>query len=315
MPISGEKLGENEEQLIEPIVPSVEKEMGIEDIVPEPATGNRQLATDALPLVSIVTVVLNGAEHLEQTIRSVLEQDYPNIEYLILDGGSTDGTLEIIQKYRDQLAYFHSKPDKGIYDAMNQGIALSHGALVGLKNSDDWFAPGAISQIVKTWQKTEAQVVYGDTGMVWQDEPLQWSLFPSDHKVLGKGQGIDHRNMFVTGEVYSKETYDLQYRIASDYDLMMRLWKMGVRFAHTGTVLGYKRGGGVSASPKILEELLDINTKYLGEKTARALYRRQKRAMRVQTAKNRVLRVIFGKTGYARFKARKATRGGGRDSA
>lgn len=270
------------------------------------------------PLVSIITVVLNGAEHLEQTIQSVLSQDYPNIEYLILDGGSTDGTLNIIERYRPHLAYFHSHPDKGIYDAMNKGIALANGALIALKNADDWFAPRAISQIVKTWQETGAGVIYGDTGMVWQEEPLQWSFFPSDHRLLPKGQGIDHRNMVVTGEIYQREKYDTQYRISADHDLMMRLWKQGVQYAHTGTVLGYKRGGGVSASPKILEELLDINRRYIGDKAALALYRRQKRAMRIQTAKNRVLRVIFGKTGYARFKARKAhksNRGGGHHSA
>jgi hypothetical protein len=173
---------------------------------------------------------------------------------------------------------------------------------------------------VQTWQKTQAGVVYGDTGMVWQDDPLEWSLFPSDHRALGKGSGIDHRNMFITAEIYAKERYDLQYRIASDYDLMLRLWKQGVRFAHTGTVLGYKRGGGVSASPKILEDLLAINIQYLGEPAARALYRRQKRDLRIQTAKNRVLRTIFGKNGYAKFKARNthknrnSGRGGGHDT-
>ena len=89
--------------------------------------------------VSVITVVLNGANTIEQTIQSVIKQDYPQIEYIIIDGGSTDGTLDVIKKYRNKIDFFVSESDRGLYDAMNRGIGFSKGQIVGIVNSDDWY--------------------------------------------------------------------------------------------------------------------------------------------------------------------------------
>ena len=101
--------------------------------------GYLKKAYEHKPLISIVTVVLNDAKHLEQAIKSVLGQTYDNIEYLIIDGGSTDGTLDIIRKHEKAIDYWVSEPDSGIYDAMNKGVSLATGDLIALLNSDDWY--------------------------------------------------------------------------------------------------------------------------------------------------------------------------------
>lgn len=112
------------------------------------------------PLVSIITVVFNGEKYLEQTILSVLNQTYSNIEYIIIDGGSSDATLDIINKYTDKIDYWVSEPDSGIYDAMNKGISLATGQLIGIINSDDWYELDAVEEIVRAY-KDGSTIIYG----------------------------------------------------------------------------------------------------------------------------------------------------------
>ena len=113
--------------------------------------------------VSIITVCYNSAKTIKRTIKSVAEQDYEEIEYIIIDGGSTDGTLDIIDRYKDKISVLVSEPDEGIYDAMNKGIARATGDIIGFMNSDDWYADGAIVAIAEAFKKTEAEIVYGKT--------------------------------------------------------------------------------------------------------------------------------------------------------
>jgi glycosyltransferase involved in cell wall biosynthesis len=110
------------------------------------------------PLVSIVTIVYNGEKHLEQTIRSVLNQTYPKIEYIIIDGGSTDRSPDIIRKYNKSLAYWVSEKDNGVSDAFNKGIAKSTGDIIGLINSDDWYEETTVENVVKSIE--DHDVVY-----------------------------------------------------------------------------------------------------------------------------------------------------------
>ena len=115
------------------------------------------------PKVSIITPSFNQARFLEQTMRSVLEQDYPNIEYIVIDGGSSDGSLEIIQKYADRLAYWQSQKDKGQTDAINQGFARANGEILAWLNSDDILYPGAVTAAVKQLlEHPEVGMVYAD---------------------------------------------------------------------------------------------------------------------------------------------------------
>ena len=114
----------------------------------------------SLPVISIITITYNGEKHIEQTIQSVLGQTYPNIQYIIIDGGSTDQTLSIIKKYEQKLYYWVSEKDKGISDAFNKGIAKATGEIVGIINADDWYEPAALEQVAA--RMGDADVCFGD---------------------------------------------------------------------------------------------------------------------------------------------------------
>lgn len=258
-----------------------------------------------MPLVSIVTVVLNGEKHLRQTIESVLGQTYPYIEYIILDGGSTDGTLDIIRSYEDRIDYWRSGKDGGIYAAMNIGVSLCRGDLIGLKNADDWYTPHAVADAVKTWRETQADIIYGNTYVVWQEEPLQTSLFVSDHRRIGEDGGIDHRTVFVTYEAYQNYRYDARFRISADYDWLLRMKYAGLRFAHTQSVVSYKRSGGASAGPQTIRDVFVINRKHFGLGHALGVWVRQMGLKYGLDTMNAVLKALLGPEGFARFKARK----------
>lgn len=177
-----------------------------------------------LPLVSIITVVYNGEKYLEQTIKSVLNQTYKNIEYIIIDGGSKDGTLDIIKKFEKQLAYWISEPDKGLYDAMNKGIKLAKGDLVGLINSDDWYEQNAIELIVNSFlSNPNKRIFHGDRYDILECGKKKLKKFnPSRHKFLYYGMTYNHPSMFVHRDVYVQYLYNIKLRALSDYEFVLK---------------------------------------------------------------------------------------------
>ena len=115
------------------------------------------------PKISVITVVRNGAATVEDTLRSVAAQDYPRVEHVVIDGASTDGTLDIVRRHRDKIAAFRSEPDRGMYDAMNKGLALATGEIVGFLNADDVYADSnVLREIADTLRATEVDACYGD---------------------------------------------------------------------------------------------------------------------------------------------------------
>ena len=207
--------------------------------------------------VSVITAVWNDVEHLEKTIKSGFSQTYPNIEYIIIDGGSKDGTVDKIKKYSDKISYWVSEPDKGVYDAMNKGIAASTGDFVIFMNSGDTFHSVDAIEKMSLNNVEKNTIVYGNVSVkywdgVYVEKPHEF--FKTSMKF--KGVGICHQTVFFPGEIIRKMKYELSYRIASDYDLMFRMWKNGVNFVYRDVVVAdYEWGNGISSNPY---KLLDV---------------------------------------------------------
>jgi len=186
------------------------------------------MSQNALPKVSIVTPSFNQASFLEQTLRSVLEQDYPNLEYIVIDGGSSDGSLEIIHKYADRLAYWQSQPDQGQTDAINQGFARASGEILAWLNSDDLLLPGAVSAAVRALQvHPEAAMVYGDALLI-NAEGKAIGKFPAaqtDYRKLRRGYvHIPQQASFFRADLWRQVgPLDVSFYFAMDYDLWVRL--------------------------------------------------------------------------------------------
>jgi glycosyltransferase involved in cell wall biosynthesis len=180
------------------------------------------------PKVTIVTPSYNQAHFLEETMRSVLEQDYPNIEYVVIDGGSTDGSAEIIQTYESQLAYWQSQKDKGQTDAINQGFARASGEILAWLNSDDILLPGAVSAAVRQLQAhPQVGMVYGDCLWINADGK-KIGNFPAaqtDLKKLRRGYvHIPQQASFFRADLWKKVgPLDDSFYFAMDYDLWTRL--------------------------------------------------------------------------------------------
>ena len=258
------------------------------------------------PLVSIVMVTWNAAKHFRQALQSVVSQDYPNKEIIVIDGGSTDATLDIVREMEDSVDYWISEKDKGIYDAMNKGILLSRGDWIGFKNADDWYAPGALSLLIQ-WSGKDPGVGlwYGNSYSVLQEEPLKLAPFLTDHHSLGGNPGIDHRCSFVKAEFHKRCLFDLQYRLAADLDVFWRLKKMGLVFRHTAAFMAYKRFGGASDGTRILSESFLINRRQAGWIFAIRSVLESRLRYWIWKTGNLVLRALLGEDGFHRFKARK----------
>ncbi len=181
-----------------------------------------------LPLVSVVTPSFNQARFLEAAIRSVLSQDYPRLEYLIVDGGSTDGSVAILKEYSDKLAWWVSEPDKGQTDAINKGLGRAAGEVLAWLNSDDTYQPGAVAAAVKFLQEHgEAGLVYGDANYIDEDGRAigKFPAAQTDLRRLRQGYvHIPQQASFFRGDLWrSVGPLDPSFYFAMDYDLWVRL--------------------------------------------------------------------------------------------
>lgn len=208
--------------------------------------------------VTVVTAVLNDAGHIEQTILSVISQTDIEIEYIIVDGDSKDGTLELIGKYKDKISLLISEPDRGVYDAMNKGIKYSTGDFVYFLNSGDVLLnPSILSKIKLEELKERNAIIYGNVVVAYGNiEALEKPRPFFNSKMKFKGIGICHQSMFFPGKLIRNEKYDLSYNIAADYDLAYRLWRKGTVFLYKDiTIAKYDWGKGISSNPY---KLLDV---------------------------------------------------------
>jgi glycosyltransferase involved in cell wall biosynthesis len=195
------------------------------------------------PLVSIVTIVRNGAAKFARAADSVLSQDYPAIEYIVVDGGSTDGTLDLIRRLDGRIAVWVSEPDAGISDAFNKGIALAHGEVVGLLNSDDWYQPGAVSAAVQALETSGADIVHGKL-QYWEGTRKSY-LVTGDANLLERGMSIGHPTVFVRRACYERlGLYRHDFRQAMDYEWLLRAKVSGARFGFVDECLANMQNGG-----------------------------------------------------------------------
>jgi glycosyltransferase len=208
--------------------------------------------------VSIITIVYNNAKTIEETIRSVLQQDYNNIEYIIVDGGSNDGTLKIINKHRKYITRFISEPDNGIYDAMNKGLGLSCGDIIGILNSDDFYINNSvIGKVVKVLAENQVDSCYADALYVDKNDinkvKRYWKSDPFLKKRFKYGWMPQHSTFFVKRSIYEKYgLFRLNMPIAADYELMLRfLYKHEISTKYIPEVLVKIRVGGKS-SPSLI---------------------------------------------------------------
>jgi glycosyltransferase involved in cell wall biosynthesis len=203
--------------------------------------------------ISIITAVYNRADTIERAIRSVKSQDYPEIEHIVIDGGSTDGTLDCLRTTLGGNAILVSEPDRGMYDAINKGLNLATGDVVGLLHSDDFF-PGndTLSGIAAYFQDQSVDAIYGDAAFFTPQSPekivRRYSSARFAPSRLGWGWMPAHTSLFLRREVYRKfGGFKLDYRIAADFDFVCRIFRDGqLRARYIPKVLVHMQTGGLS---------------------------------------------------------------------
>jgi len=215
------------------------------------------------PTISTVTVVKNGARFVEEAILSVADQTFTNREYLVIDGGSTDGTLDIIRKHEDSIDYWVSEPDRGLYDAMNKGITRAGGDWIHLLNADDRYVDQFTLEAVAERLEDPGRFYYftmvqrkGREERTYRWRYRRWKLWYSAY--------LPHPTMFVSREAYRRVGgYDTRFPIAADHDMILRLIKAGVRPVFVDRPVTVMRIGGVSSLDfrRTFQEFRDVTVK------------------------------------------------------
>jgi glycosyltransferase involved in cell wall biosynthesis len=201
-----------------------------------PAHYARQACPDPAPVISVVTPSFNQAVFLERTLRSVLDQNYPALEYIVQDGGSTDGSVELLRRYAGRLKRWESGPDGGQADAINRGFRHAAGEILAYLNSDDLLLPGSLAYVASYFARhPEADVVYGHRVVVDEDdrETARWVLPPHDDDFLAWDDYVPQETMFWRRRAWERvgARMDDRFQFALDWDLLLRFRESGARFA------------------------------------------------------------------------------------
>lgn len=220
------------------------------------------------PKLSVITIVYNNAIAIERTMLSVLNQTYSNIEYIIIDGASTDGTKEIIQKYGDRLAQFISAPDKGLYDAMNKGLALATGDYVLFMNSgDEIYAPETVADVFAS--APSGDIYYGETEMFdesWNSLGQRRHRAPEhfDWHSFKFGMNVSHQAIYIKRSLTAP--YNLTYKYSSDIDWILKAAKKSSNIVNTHLYVAKYLVGGISKKKQLasLKERFKILSHYYG---------------------------------------------------
>lgn len=215
-------------------------------------------------LFSIITVCFNSEKTIERTIQSVLNQTNQDYEYIIIDGKSTDTTVEIVKKYEPLFngkLKWVSEKDQGIYDAMNKGIALASGDLVGIVNSDDYYEPDALEKIAEAYAWNEYEILYGLLRTVSAGKEVM--VYLKNHEFL-ENDMIAHPSSFVPRKVYERfGSYSLKYPYSADYEFMLRIKKQKeVTFKAVYSIISNFSIDGASSSVKAYRDTIKLKKEY-----------------------------------------------------
>lgn len=220
--------------------------------------------------ISIITVTYNSEKYLEETIKSILKQIDYLFEYIIIDGKSKDQTINIIEKYipafNGKLRYI-SEPDEGIYDAMNKGIKIAQGEIIGLINSDDYYTQYALQEVQSILKKNpNVDCIYSDVYVINENSQIEYTKKAS-LRDLNKGMSLNHPTCFIKKHTYqSIGLYNTRYKIAADYDFALRMRKYNCQFYQSSRILSNYRDGGISVknAKKGIIDTFNIQKEYYG---------------------------------------------------
>jgi glycosyltransferase involved in cell wall biosynthesis len=235
---------------------------------------DRPNMTESEPKVTIITACRNSGDTIGNTIQSIVDQDYLNIEHIIVDANSDDGTAEIIASYGESISLWIREPDDGIADAWNKGIKKANGEIIGILNADDFYNPGTIRAMVDAFNRnTEYGFAFGDLKMMDRSSGRSYRVFGRpeyESNTRYHMLGMPHPAVFVKKWVYDRVgLFDTKYRICADYELMRRTIVQGVKGVYVPRTLTIMSEGGVAERERmlLLREVREISVKYGASKT------------------------------------------------
>jgi len=213
------------------------------------------------PLVSIITVVYNGELTIEKSIQSVQNQSYGNVEHIIIDGGSTDKTVEFIKNYNDVIYYWTSEPDKGIYDAMNKGLKIAQGDFIAILNSDDYYLPNAIELSIQEIEETNSDYSFAEVRYINSKAKI-CPISPLEQNKIYQEMLYPHVSAVISKKIYDEVGYfDTNFKIAGDHDMALRIHLNNYKYCYVSEVIAELERGGVSSSNESNKESLAVVVK------------------------------------------------------
>jgi len=258
----------------------------------------KNAALDVVPLISIVTPSFNQGEYIENTMKSVLEQGYPRLEYIVQDGGSKDETVEIVQRYASQLKHWESKKDNGQSQAINLGFQHASGEIMAYLNSDDLLLPGALNYVADFFNKNpDIDAVYGHRVLIneYEQEIGRWVLPPHNNKILSWADYVPQETLFWRRRIWDKVggEIDESFRFAMDWDLLLRFREAGAKFVRLPRFLGAFR---VHQQQKTSAQISEIGAKEMLKLRYRCHQRHVSNTeIRQNTIKYLIKHVVFQK--------------------
>jgi len=238
---------------------------------------DEDMSTKKLPLITIVTVVYNGEKTIQETICSCTEQVYCNVEYIVIDGKSTDSTVDIISKFKNKVTRFISEPDNGIYDAMNKAITIATGDWIIFMNSGDlFFDKFVLSNVAKLIKEEESSVdvIYGNTVYKFKNNLLQ--IMPLAFELIEREMIFCHQSTFVRTELIKLNRFDLKYKLAADYNMFYQFYKQNRIFKHVDlfiSIFNQDEGSTLNNFKKSTKERYSIHDDYGSFKNSFLLYK------------------------------------------